>query len=319
MSQKSPSFDVFGLGHCCVDELLVLDPFPETGKKGEVVESLTISGGPIPTALATVVKFGNSACFCGKVGADSYGELIQHELSEAGLDIRHLQREKSTRTACAHIWINRRDGSRTIALDRTGLSWITAAEFDVSPISNARVFYCDVREPSSALKGFETARSAGVTTMIDCGGNRPKLREMLPLVDFTVVSHEFADSFLSQYALDQHPDRLDRARVLADELLKAGTGVAVITLGEMGSLAVSGDRESLVSGISVEPIVDTTGAGDVFHGGFIHGLLAGWEMAEILRFANIAGGLACRKLSGMRGIPTLNEVTEIYHATHPTP
>ncbi len=301
------SGDVFGLGHCCIDCLALLDPYPDKGRKGEVVETLTITGGPIPTALQAVVKFGGSAGFCGKVGDDADGQQVRAELRQGGLDISTMVVDPSARTAKAYIWIDRRTGERTVALDRSGLMWLKAGEFNLSPIRRARLFYTDAREQTSTRQGLETARDAGVATMLDCGADRSGLREMMPLVDIAAVSHEFADSFLLKSELIAESP-VERSRRLAEALLRAGAGLAVVTVGERGVVWLNGSAEGFVPGFTVQPVVDTTGAGDVFHAGFIHGWLRGWAIDDAVRFGNAAAALSVRKLSGARGIPELAEV-----------
>jgi ribokinase len=292
--------DVFGFGHCCIDYLCVLNPYPRKGKKGDVVRSLVIGGGPVPTALATVVKFGGSARFCGKVGDDADGRQVVGELGGAGVDIRPMVIDRGVTTARAYIWIDPKDGTRTIALDATGMTWLAEEQLNDGLPKHCRVLLTDGRATGATLKGLRLAREAEVTTVLDAGSVRPRFGEMLALVDYALVSRDLADTF----APGSGPEELAR------KLTEAGTGTAVVTAGEHGAYWWDGGNGGFVPGFKVEAY-DSTGAGDVFHGAFIWGLLQGWGMEDAVRFANAAAALSCRKLSGRMGIPTLGEVIKL--------
>jgi ribokinase len=293
--------DLLGFGHCCADYLAVLDPFPPKGMKGDVVESVIVGGGPVPTACQTVAKFGLSARFIGKVGDDFDGRVVLQGLTEAGVDGSFMLIDPEVKTARAYIWIDRADGSRTVALDTVGSQFPREEEFDLRLISRCRFLLIDGRPVEADIAGLHEAKRLGVTTMLDAGATRPRIEEMLPMLDYAVVSHSFADT----YAPGAGP------KELVDRLIEAGAGTAIVTDGEKGAWWSSGSRSGLVPGFHVTPVVDTTGAGDVFHGGLIYGLLKGWELEEAIRMGNAAAALSVRKLSGRGGIPELKEARRL--------
>jgi len=292
--------DVFGFGHCCIDYLAILDPFPEKGMKGEVVESLLITGGPVPIALSTAAAFGCSTRFFGKVGNDDDGHQIIQELREDGIDVSAMILDRNGNTARAYIWIDRSDGSRTIALDYRKTNWISAEDVDPELIEECRLFLCDNRSAEATLKALKYAKDAGAITMIDAGSVRPRFSEMLNMVDYTIVSQDLRNSLLKD---------IDASET-AEMLVKMGTGTAVVTCGSKGSVYCDGSETVHIPGFNVD-VVDTTGAGDVFHGAFIYGLLENWDLSKTVRFANAAASLSCRKLSGRMGIPSLHEIEEL--------
>jgi len=302
-------FDVFGLGHCCIDHLSILEPYPEKGKKGVVVESCLTGGGPVPTALRLVTRFGGTATFCGKVGDDDAGRQIISELRDDNIDTRQLVVDPQTTTARADIWIDPADGRRTIALKIPANPWISADQIDVELVTNCRIFFTDGREREASIKGLRSAREAGITTVFDTGSSRPGLYDMLPLIDYAIVSQDLFEHIESEeMSLRKGSDmQVDRSRKLADHLIKAGAKAVIVTLGERGALWHDGTQIRILVGFPVKAI-DTTGAGDVFHGAFIHGLLQNWEVSSIIEFANAAAAASCRRLSGSGGIPTLEEV-----------
>ena len=305
--------DVFGFGHCCIDYLCVLDPYPEKGKKGEVIESLVIGGGPVPTALRTIVKLGGTARFCGKVGGDRDGEQVIRELGEAGVDVRPMITDPTETTARAYIWIDPHKASRTVALDRTRFSWMKENQLQDELPVKCKILLTDGRATEASLKGLHLAKKAGITTVLDCGANRNRLEEMLPLVDYAIVSLEFGDSIniksntCEKKQSNCREESMQKASEITHFLRENGARVAIVTLGETGSFYSTERQENLIPGFKVKAY-DTTGAGDVFHGSFIYGLLQNWSIDSSIRFANAAAALSCRVLSGSRGIPDLTEI-----------
>lgn len=292
--------DVFGFGHCCMDYLLVLNPYPEKGKKGEVVKSLTIGGGPIPTALQCITRFGKTARFCGKVGDDLDGHQVIEELRSGGVDTSCMVIDPEVKTARAFIWIEPSTGIRTVSLDVSQFSWIQQAQLDTRSVVNSRIFFTDGRATQATLKGLRTARENGITTVFDSGSVRSGFSEMLPLIDYAVVSHDLAETCKPGASPSE----------LACLLVGAGARVSIVTDGSNGAYSFDGKKERSHPGYKVD-VYDTTGAGDVFHGGFIYGLLEGWDFRKIVRFANAAAALSCRRLSGRQGIPELHEVLQL--------
>lgn len=293
--------DLFGFGHCCADYLSVLRPFPLKGKKGDVIASLTIGGGPVPTACQMVASLGKTVSFAGKVGDDDDGRLVRRGLSDCGVDSSRMIVDQTLKTARASIWIDADDGSRTVALDTIRFTFPSSAEFDIGWLKDCRLFEVDGRAAEATLIGLREAKRRGVITMLDAGAVRPLMDQILLLLDYAVVSSDFADTF------SPGAD----ASSLAGRLVEAGVGTAIVTAGEAGAYWHNRDGHGFVKGFHVTDIVDTTGAGDIFHGGLIYGILEGWDLELAMRFANAAAALSTQKLSGRMGIPTRQEIDRL--------
>lgn len=291
---------VFGIGHVCVDYLAVLEPYPRKGKKGTIVQSEIITGGPVPTALCALANWGLEAVFCGKVGDDPHGAQVLRELAEAGVDTAPVVVAKGERTPRAYIWIDRRNGVRTVALDTTGSTPIGPREADLSHLRGCRVLLCDGRAADTTIIALRTARRQGIITVLDAGAVRPRFTEILKLTDYAAVSSDLADTF----APGASP--LELARLL----VRSGARNAVVTCGRRGAVWCGEVGTGKVGGYRVRA-VDTTGAGDVFHAGVVFGLLTNMGWKTTLRFAVIAAALSCRRLSGLMGIPRLSEVQSV--------
>jgi ribokinase len=176
------------------------------------------------------------------------------------------------------------------------LSRITPSEVDHELIASAGALLVDSLEPVGARAAAETARGAGIPVVIDAGTLREGIDELLPLCDYIVASETFAEQISSGRGVDE------ALRIMLDLCPRA----AVVTLGERGSVALSPEGKIEVGGFRVRA-VDTTGAGDVFHGAFLYAVLQGWDLHRICLFSNAVAAMKCRRLGGRTGIPTRDE------------
>jgi sulfofructose kinase len=152
----------------------------------------------------------------------------------------------------------------------------------------------------AAIQAARWAREAGLQVCFDGNHPRPDLEELLPLVNWLVVAAPFPVAYTGL----SHPEA-------ARALLALGPEVLVITQGERGCQVWTGDDHFQAPGFAVQA-VDTTGAGDAFHGGFIYGMLQGWNLRRVAAFANAVAALNCRTLGGRRGLPSLRQVEALY-------
>jgi ribokinase len=176
-------------------------------------------------------------------------------------------------------------------------------EADRTYIAASKVLHLDGQFMPAAVQAARWAKDSGVKVCFDGNHPRPGLDELLPLVDWLVV----AETFLWAYTGHADPEQAARS------LLSLGSEVLIVTQGEEGCHVWTADYSFLSPGFAVDA-VDTTGAGDAFHGGFIYGRLQGWPLADVAVFANAVAALNCRTLGGRRGLPDLEEVRELIGA-----
>jgi ribokinase len=193
-------------------------------------------------------------------------------------------------TARRSILCSRRVRPKDLTLDKA----------DRETIQAARVLHLDGQFMPAAIQAARWAREAETKVCYD--GNHPRagLEELLPLVDWLVV----ADPFPAAYA--GLPDMQKAAR----SLLALGAKVLVVTQGELGCRVWTASDHFQVPGFPVQA-VDTTGAGDAFHGAFIYAMLQGWDLRRVAAFANAVAAFNCRTLGGRRGLPALSQVHKL--------
>jgi len=294
---KEYDFDCLGFGICALDYLSILDPYPGLDEKVNVVSSSVQGGGPVPTAMATMAKLGAEAAFVGKIGDDYEGMVIRSELEKFGVDVDYLLIDEKVKSLKAFIWVDKNSGKRTVALDKTRMTPVRPKEISYLKDVYFKYLHLDGRDIDASIFLAKKAKKDGSKVILDLGSLRENLEELFPLVDYLVVSREFAYDYT-------HLEDLSQA---CSELKKIGFKCVVITLSEKGCVWTDSPKVNYFPGFKIE-VVDTTGAGDVFHGAYIFGLLKKWKMGKIIEFASACAALKCRKLGGRVGIPSLKEV-----------
>ncbi len=300
-------FDCVGFGMNVVDYLSILDPYPGVDEKVEVIESTMQGGGPVPTAMATLARLGSKVAYIGKVGDDPEGRFVKAELEKEGVNTDYLMVDKAGKTSKAFIWVDKGTGKRTVALDKTKSNHVEASELAFTNSISTRFLHIDGREPEVDIFLSRWAKKLGAEVSLDVGSLRSGVESVFPFVDHLIVSKRFGCGFT----------RLSDHFSACKQLMKEGFETAVVTIGEDGCVCASA-REPKMSGgedqVLQSPgfpvkVVDTTGAGDVFHGAFIYGLLEKWDLKKTAQFACATAAMKCTKLGGRAGIPNLAEVT----------
>jgi sulfofructose kinase len=294
-------FDVVGVGASCVDQVCRLPVFPEAGgplAKVRVQEQTRTCGGQIATALATCASLGLRATYLGAVGDDEDGRRIRAELTARGIDLASLEVGPAP-TATATILLDA-TGDRIVLWHRDPALRYPPPRLPAGLIAASRVLHVDDVDVPAAIESAKVARAHGIPVTCDIDHVTPGTRELLQLVSHPV----FAESVPPQLTGEKDPERALRA------LRRTHPGRLVVTVGERGAIALDGSTLLAAPGFPVT-VVDSTGAGDVFRGGYIYGLVKGWSFERQLWFANAAAAVSCTKAGAMGGVPTLAEVEDL--------
>ena len=294
--------DVVGVGLNAMDTICVLEQFPKRNTKVGIREVRTEPGGQVATALATCTRFGLRARYIGCVGDDELGRAQLQSLREAGLATDFVRVVRGAATQMAVILLEKGIGERTVLWHHDPLLVYPQNELQREMITSARLLHLDGCDTVASLQAARWAQEAGIPVVIDIDELYDATTEQLLChVDYLIAAEDFAARTLG----DASPE--DALRVLA---ARYGCPVVGITLGSQGAVFL--ERGQLIRSPGFEiRAVDTTGAGDVFHGGFIYGLLQGWSVTETARFANAAAALKCTQFGARRGIPQLSQVLNL--------
>lgn len=288
---------VTGLGQCCWDTLAEVGEYPSPDSKAESSQWVEQGGGPAATALVALARLGLPCRFAGVVGGDAAGRQIRHALHAEGIDVAHLLTRPEAASQRAFIMVERPGGRRTIVWQRATGTPLAPAELEEAFWSGSALLHLDGLMAEASLHGAREARRRGIPVMVDAGRMRPGMVELAGLCDYLVA----AEQFFLDLGWDGTKGHFAR---LADGL---GAPVVTVTRGEGGSLTRHGESTFHVPAFSVAA-VDTTGAGDVFHGGYLFGLLRGWPLRETVVFASATAALSCLHPGAQQGAPRLEEV-----------
>ncbi len=296
-----PKIDVVGLGLNATDTVLMVRDFPALGGKERVASLTRQAGGQVATALVTCHRLGLRARYIGKVGDDEAGRFQLASLRREGMDLRHVRVVRGASTQYGYIIVDKATGERTVFWDRDARLTVQPSELRPKDIKGAKVLHIDGCDVEAALQAARWAREAGTTVVADLDTVYKKVERLFPYIDYLIASANFLPAVTG---------RDDPFKVLAFMAREYGVRAPGMTLGREGALVYSQGRFHYSPGFVVETL-DTTGAGDVFHGAFIYGLVAGWEMDRILDFSNAMAGLNCTKLGARGGIATLAEAERL--------
>ena len=287
---------VIGVGLCVVDELLRLEDAGASGERTRYLERAVSAGGMVATALVQAARLGCRSQIVSVVGDDDEGRFLLRALREAGVGTRRLLRSAACPTSVAVVLVDARSGERRFLVPDRRAVERRAPRFDLSPIRSRSLLLVDGHYPSQAQRAVREARRVGAVVVGDFSDSRPAYHRLLPYVDHPIVPAAFGESWggLSP-----------RETLFA--LREEYGGKPVVTEGRRGALTLMGDRVRRIPSPRVR-VVDTTGAGDVFHGAFAAGLAHGLDDLAALNWAVRAAAESCTALGGQARLMSLQEM-----------
>jgi sulfofructose kinase len=294
---RNRPFQVIGFGLNAVDWMCVVPRYPDHNSKMQMECMYKLGGGQIATAAALCGRYGLKARYIGRVGSDEIGRFSLADIQKEPMDTSCVEMVPDTFNQFSFIIVDRPTGERTIIWDRDPRLAYSVEDLRREWITGGQLLHLDGHDQAASIQAARWAREAGMKTSLDIDKVQPGVEALLEQIDFAIVSANFAQQFSGSR------DWRTGIRAVAE----AAPGFVAVTLGKEG-VGVLWEGELLqVPGISVEA-VDTTGAGDVFHGAFAYSLFQNWSVERCLRFSNVAGALACTRYGARGGIPSLGEV-----------
>ena len=293
---KDKPFDVVGMGLNSVDFFSLVPKFPTLNSKMEILRFSKQGGGQVATAMVALSRWGVKTKYIGKVGEDELGQFSLHSIRQEGVDVSSVTTEPNAANQFATIIVDGALGERTILWNRDERLMYREGELRKEEICSGKFLHLDGHDIHAAIRCAGWAKEEGIPTVVDLDKVEPLTSELIKKIDFVITSSRFPTLFTGIS---------DREKALI-EIQRQTPGFLCATLGREGAVALMKGGIFRIAGFKINT-VDTTGAGDVFHAGFIYGLLQNWEVREILKFANAVAALKCRELGGRKGIPTLKE------------
>ncbi len=305
-------YDVLGFGIATLDYLAVVPRFPSEDERLHLTDSDIQGGGLVATAIVAAQRLGLRTCFGGCVGTDLEGTVVMEQLASEGVDERHLQAQEGARTRHSFILIHPGHSSRTILAYNKNAPVYERSQALVDGVKEASVLYLDGSDILVSLELANEARGRGIPVVIDADLERDETLELAQITDIVIASRGFAEWATGASDAESGATKL---------LNQTGAKQVVVTAGEEGAWGAQTESQSPSVHIPAFPVdvYDTTGAGDVYHGAFLVGVVEGWTLTESMRFAAAVAAIKCRSLGGRQGIPTRPQVECFLDEEEPSP
>ncbi len=262
-------------------------------------------GGKGSNQAVAAARAGGDVHFVSKLGRDTFAEMALATWAEAGVTPAVSQHDDNY-TGAAYIFVEEASGNNAIIICPGIGSTISQSDIDARAdlIGGASVFMAQLEQPvPAAHRALQIARSGGATTILNPAPATEIPREMLALCDYVTPNETEAEGLTGIRVAG-----LEDAQRAAETLLEAGVGTAIITLGENGVLFHDGNRIEHIPAITAGEVVETTGAGDAFNGGFAAALASGRDAFEAARFGCATAGISVTRPGTAPSMPALAEI-----------
>ncbi len=296
---NAASVDLVGVGLNATDTVIRVASFPAVGSKVEFEEVSILPGGQTATAIVACQGWGLRTRYIGKLGDDTAATLHHTAFQLTGVDSCVLTAPGCT--SAQSIILVDGTGERTVLLKRDSRLALHPHDLRQEWITSARALHIDGFDTAASTLAATWARAAGIPVIADLDELYPGIDSLLPLIDYLIVSRDFPTRLTGEADLET------ALKVMQQ---RYGCTLAAATLGPDGVLAWDGTDLHYTPAYNI-PVVDTTGAGDIFHAAFIFGLLQGWPLARKLDFACAAAALNCTAPGARGGIQTVATVEEL--------
>lgn len=297
---NSQAIQIVGMGTIVVDEQMFVDDIPSEDSKEKATSRRQQIGGPVPTALVLLQRFGHACHLISPWGDDFNGAGIEHDLRSEGLSFSSACRIEGQRSGGAHVWIHNTNGSRTIVSAPCEWHGLVLTDTDREHLRRCRLLHLDGAGDEVAIESAKLVRSHGGLVTVDAGSPKVATAALMSICNVFV----FPERFVQQYF--GHRD----LNAAGQQILQQGVSFAVCTRGEQGAILFHDDQVCHVPAFSTETI-DSNGAGDVFSGGLIAGLLSGLSPVECVQSGAAAAAIKCRGVGNRDALPALHEVREL--------
>jgi sugar/nucleoside kinase (ribokinase family) len=297
--ESLPKVDLVGVGLNATDTLIALPEFPARGSKTEYGASSVMPGGQTATTVIVCQTWGLSTRYVGKLGDDDAARLHRTAFEKAGVEAQLVT--VAGGVSPQSLILVDGGGERTVLGRRDERMTLLPEELNRAWIENARALHVDGHDTTAATLAASWAHEAGIPVLADIDEIYPGVDELLANVDYLISSRDFPGRLMGPGSLEKN---------LRGMQARYGCRLTAATLGPDGVLAWNG-KQFLHRAAYRVPVVDTTGAGDIFHAGFIYGLLQDWPLDRQLDFSCAAAAINCMATGARGGIQTVAAIEEL--------
>ena len=299
-------FDVIGVEDLIMDFALQIARIPKTDGVALIEDSCWAGGGNASSAIVALARLGARCAMVGTTGNDAYGNFCRRDMEQNGVDVSHIKQVEGDTTLC--VCLAERETQGRSFLGKAGTPGeMTPEEVDEELIESARVIHLSCASCKAQGIAVEFAKKHHVEISLDAGAFFPGAKELAEQSDILIMSEQFYEGMFGE-----DTDYCGNCKKLVEQ----GAKIAIVTLGKKGCAGADARGTFELPAYSgAGTIVDTTGAGDVFHGGFLYAYLYrygrepwNYDLKDCAAFASAVSYINCTTLGGRPGIPTLEMV-----------
>lgn len=279
------------LGITVLDRIQRVNSLPTGGGKYVATDYFEVGGGPAATAAAAVARLGHSVDFIGRVGNDSVADALLTELAGFGVGVDKCIEIAGASSAFSAVIVDDEGERIIINYQDKSLSRDPAALQQID-FSGYSALLCDVRWPEGAQYALEKAKQLGIPSVLDADLSPDPIDKLVELADHVA----FSEPGLAKFTGTDDPEAGLRIAQ------KRTSGRVYVTVGSEGCYWLEGEKLQHQAGMKVD-VVDTTGAGDVFHGALTVAIAEKMQTRESIQFSNTVAAIKCTKPGGRDGIP----------------
>lgn len=289
------------VGHSTYDTTLPMEEYPIENIKYRINKHIECGGGPASNGGYLLAKWGMDTTMVSIVGDDYYGDRVIDDFKNIGANTEYLIKYPNHNTSSSYIIANMSNGSRTV---------ITAKKDPILKLDrpveiyDADVILIDGEHPETAKEVLE--KNPNAISVLDAGRLNDNTRMLGKMVTYLVCSHDFAEAFSGKKTDVRDFNTLIE---IYDELKEYFKTNIIITLEANGSFTVIDNRYKIIPSVKVKA-VDSTGAGDIFHGAFTYFIGMGYPLEDAIKYASITGAISVTRIGSRFSIPLLTEVLE---------
>jgi sugar/nucleoside kinase (ribokinase family) len=291
--------DLVGVGLNATDTLISLAEYPVRGSKLEYSNASIMPGGQVATTVVACQTWGLRTRYVGKLGDDHAACLHREAFDRVGVEARLIT--VSGGVSPQSLILVDAGGERTVLCRRDESMALKPEELKREWIVNARVLHVDGHETAAATLAASWAHDAGIPVVADLDETYPGVDDLIVNIDYLIVSKDFSCKLMQDNNLESALRRMQA---------RYNCRLSAATLGEDGVMAWDGKRFYRSAAYRV-PVVDTTGAGDIFRAGFIYGLMQEWPLDRQLDFSCAAAAMNCMAAGARGGIKTVEAVEKL--------
>lgn len=292
---------VICVGHSTFDTTLPMNEYPTENIKYRIEKHIECGGGPAANGAYLLAKWGMNTSIASVIGNDYYGDAIIDEYNRVGCDTTYLEKHNDHYTSSSYIIANKSNGSRTI---------ITSKDTPIRKLNKSLNVDCDVilidgEHPDSAEE-LLLHNGKDKISVLDAGRLNSDTRHLGKMVKYLICSKDFAEEFSNTKL---NADDLDGLIKCHKELTTYFNNQVIITLEARGSFTYIDGAYEVIPSVKVEA-VDSTGAGDIFHGAFTYFISNGYSLRDAIRYSSITSAISVTRVGARYSIPELQEVID---------